>query len=137
MDQKQRWQQENLAWRNDHGFWLKEVDNWSKQTQRLSALLHKLEHALPEQTKRLQHYVIKINEYNAQIRRYECGLHPNCIETCESYISPDEQRHFHQKLATLHQLSEQQHADFSSEHKQQLQEFRDIVQKIIQELEDD
>lgn len=137
MNELQRWQQENHAWRNDHAVWLQEVEHWIKQTQRLVALLYKLEHTLPEHSARLGQHVARINAHDAEIKRYECGLDPRCLEDCESYIGSEDQRRFHQKLAGLHEVMQQQHVDFETQYKLQMQKFREIVGQLIDELADD
>lgn len=134
MDEFQHWQQQNLAWRSDHSFWLKEVEQWTHQTQRLIGLLHKLEHALPEHSTRLGQHVARINAHDAEIKRHECGLAPQCLKSCDSFIGSEEQRHFHKKLAGLHEIMHQQHADFSMQYGLQMQQFREIVRQLIAEL---
>lgn len=135
MNELQRWQQENHAWRDQHAFWLADVEHWTKQTQRLVALLFKLEHTLPEHSARLDQHVAMINTHDAEIKRYEYELDPSCLKDCDSDIGSDEQRHFHQKLASLHQVIQQQHVDLETQYKLQMQQFREIVQKLNEELD--
>ncbi|MEX1200946.1 MAG: hypothetical protein WEB02_09180 [Methylophaga sp.] len=134
MNELNHWQQENLAWRSEHTFWLQEVEHWTKQTQRLVGLIYKLEHALPEHSARLDQHVARINAHDAEIKRYECGLDPRCLKNCDSFIGSDEQRRFHEELAKLHDIMQHQHADFEAQHKNQLQQFREIALQLIEEL---
>ncbi len=112
----------------------KTVEHWTKQTQRLVGLIYKLEHALPEHSARLEQHVACTNTYDAAIKRYECGLDPRCLKDCDSYIGGDEQRRFHEEIAKLHDIMQKQHADFEAQHKEQLQQFREIALKLIEEL---
>ncbi len=134
MNELKHWQQENLAWRSDHNSWLQAVEQWTKQTQRLVGLIYKLEHALPEHSARLDQHVALINAHDAEIKRHECGLDPRCLKDCDSFIDGDEQRRFHEEIAKLHNIMQLQHADFEAQHKNQLQQFRDIALQLIEEL---
>ena len=76
----------------------------------------------------------RINDHDADIKRYECGLDPRCLKDCDSFIGDEEQRRFHQKLAGLHEVMQKEHADFNAKHKLQIQQLRQIALQLLDEI---
>lgn len=134
MDELQQLKTESERWRADHLRWLADADYWTHHTQRLVAVLHKLERSLPEHSAKLDQHVGLIIKHEESINRYECGLEPNCMATCDSHIDLEQQREFHNKLRKLHLKMQQQHQQFSEQYKNQMANFYQQAQLLMQEL---
>ena len=134
MDELQQLKAESEQWRADHLRWLADADSWTHHTQRLIAILHKLERSLPEHTAKLDQHVELIMQHQETINRYECGLDPNCLSSCGSYINLEKQRAFHDRLRKLHHKMQLHHQQFSEEYKKQMAIFYQQAQQLMQEI---
>lgn len=134
MDEQTQLRLSNDQWQQDDDQWQREIQDWQRETQRLVALLYMLEKALPEHSTRLDRHKARIDKHQHDLMRYRCGLEEQCLPDCPSRINLDKQKHLHKIMARNHRDMQQEHEHFSRDYLNKMQRFRDLAQRMLDEL---
>lgn len=126
--------QENQRWHQQHAEWVEEAQKWQRETQRLAALLYLLDRALPEHSAVLAKHISLIEQYEDIVSCYECGIKPECLKTCESYKSIEEQEQFHTELCQFHAETEQKHENLKNTFQLEMENFKRLANELINQL---
>lgn len=124
---------ENQRWHQQHADWLNEAQKWQRETHRLSALLYLLDKALPEHSAMLNKHIALINKHEEMVNCYECGIEPQCFDTCDSYKTEHEQHVFHETLCQLHGEAESEHEKLKQMFIDEMERFRTLAKELLQQ----
>ncbi|WP_438971874.1 hypothetical protein [Methylophaga sp.] len=135
MNEQALLKQKNQQWQEDDKRWQKDIDDWQRETKRLIAFLYMMEKALPEHSSKLEQHKQRIDKHNDELTRYQCGLDEHCLPSCPSHIDITKQRVLHKKMEKLHQSMAEEHEQFSIDYLQKMQIFRELTQRLMDELD--
>lgn len=135
MDERKQLKLSNQHWQDDDSRWQQEIYDWQHETQRLVALLYMMEKALPEHSLKLEQHKHRIDRHNQDLSHYYRGLVSlNTLD--DSNVSDiSQQRKIHDRMEKSHSAMRKEHDKFSQEYQKKMSHFRDLAQRLIDELE--
>lgn len=124
--------EENQHWHEDHLRWKADIEQWQGETHRLVALLYMLEKTLPEHSSKLKDHLALIDQHELKISQYRTRLDQSS-SVSSSDVSIERQSEFHTALGKLHDKARQQHVELKQAYSKEMDKFRDLARKLLEE----